>query len=273
GKTDVLVCTTIIESGLDIPNANTIIIERADRFGLAELYQLRGRVGRWTRQAYAYLLLPPHTILSGNVRERISAIRRYTQLGAGFKLALRDLEIRGAGNILGAEQSGHINKVGFDLYCSFLKAAVSELKGNPEKIVPQTEIFIDFIDFAHSSMKGRIAASLPPDYIPFEKLRVDVYRSLSRASDYGELENIMHELVDRYGKIPPITQNLIKVYKIRLSLAKSGYKFLTVKNNEVTIGPDIKANKAETKFYLGENNPDKKFGELFKLLTSMALIK
>jgi transcription-repair coupling factor (superfamily II helicase) len=269
GKTDVLVCTTIIESGLDIPNANTIIIERADRFGLAELYQLRGRVGRWTRQAYAYLLLPPHTILSGNVRERISAIRRYTQLGAGFKLALRDLEIRGAGNILGAEQSGHINKVGFDLYCSFLKAAVAELKGNPEKIVPQTEIFIDFIDFAHSSVKGRIAAALSPDYIPFEKLRVDVYRSLSRASDYGELENIMHELVDRYGKIPPIAQNLIKVYKIRLSLAKSGYKFLTVKNNEVTIGPDIKANKAETKFYLGENNPDKKFEELFKLLTSI----
>jgi transcription-repair coupling factor (superfamily II helicase) len=268
GKTDVLVCTTIIESGLDIPNANTIIIERADRFGLAELYQLRGRVGRWTRQAYAYLLLPPHSILSGNVRERISAIRRYTQLGAGFKLALRDLEIRGAGNILGSEQSGHINKIGFELYCSFLKAAVSELKGNPEKIVPQTEISIDFIDFAHSSVKGRVAAALPPDYIPFEKLRVDVYRSLSRASDYDELENISHELVDRYGKIPAITQNLIKVYKIRLSLAKSGYKFLTVKNDEVTIGPDIKANKAETKFYLKGNNPDKKFVEIFKLLTS-----
>ncbi|MFA6292325.1 MAG: transcription-repair coupling factor [Victivallales bacterium] len=268
GKTDVLVCTTIIESGLDIPNANTIIIERADRFGLAELYQLRGRVGRWTRQAYAYLLLPPHSILSGNVRERISAIRRYTQLGAGFKLALRDLEIRGAGNILGEEQSGHINKIGFDLYCSFLKAAVAELKGNPEKVVPQTEIFIDFIDFAHSSVKGRIAAALPPDYIPFEKLRVDVYRSLSRASDCEELEHISHELVDRYGKIPVMAQNLIKVYKIRLSLAKSGYKFLTVRNNEVIIGPDIKTNKDEAKFYLKENNPDKKFGELFKLLTS-----
>jgi transcription-repair coupling factor (superfamily II helicase) len=267
GKTDVLVCTTIIESGLDIPNANTIIIDRADRFGLAELYQLRGRVGRWTRQAYAYLLLPPHSILSGNVRERISAIRRYTQLGAGFKLALRDLEIRGAGNILGSEQSGHINKIGFELYCTFLKAAVAELKGNPEKVVPQTEIFIDFMDFAHSSVKGRIAAALSPDYIPFEKLRVDAYRNLSRASEYRELENITDELVDRYGKIPAISQNLIKVYKIRLSLAKSGYKFLTVKNNEVIIGPDIKANKPETKFHLKENNPDKKFAELFKLLT------
>lgn len=268
GKTDVLVCTTIIESGLDIPNANTIIIERADRFGLAELYQLRGRVGRWTRQAYAYLLLPPHSILSGNVRERISAIRRYTQLGAGFKLALRDLEIRGAGNILGSEQSGHINKIGFELYCTFLKAAVAELKGNPEKIVPQTEISIDFLDFAHSSVKGRIAAALPPDYIPFEKLRIDVYRSLSRASDDEELDNISRELVDRYGKIPLIAQNLIKVYRIRLSLAKSGYKFLTVKNDEVTIGPDIKANKAETKFNLTGNNPDKKFAELYRLLTS-----
>lgn len=268
GKTDVLVCTTIIESGLDIPNANTIIIERADRFGLAELYQLRGRVGRWTRQAYAYLLLPPHSILSGNVRERISAIRRYTQLGAGFKLALRDLEIRGAGNILGSEQSGHINKIGFELYCTFLKAAVAELKGNPEKIVPQTEIFIDFLDFAHSSVKGRIAAALPPDYIPFEKLRIDVYRSLSRASDDEELDNISRELVDRYGKIPLIAQNLIKVYRIRLFLAKSGYKFLTVKNDEVTIGPDIKANKAETKFNLTGNNPDKKFAELYRLLTS-----
>jgi transcription-repair coupling factor (superfamily II helicase) len=269
GKTDVLVCTTIIESGLDIPNANTIIIERADRFGLAELYQLRGRVGRWTRQAYAYLLLPPHSILSGNVRERISAIRRYTQLGAGFRLALRDLEIRGAGNILGSEQSGHINKIGFELYCTFLKAAVAELKGNPEKVVPQTEIFIDFLDFAHASVKGRIAAALPPDYIPFEKLRVDVYRSLSRASDCEELENITNELVDRYGKIPTIAQNLIRVYKIRLSLAKSGYKFLTVKNNEVTIGPDIKANKPEARYCLKENNPGKKFDELYKLLTSL----
>jgi len=151
GKIDVLVCTTIIESGLDIPNANTIIIERADRFGLAELYQLRGRVGRWNRQAYAYLLLPQEQVISSDARKRISAIRRYTHLGAGFRLALRDLEIRGAGNLLGAEQSGHINTIGFDLYCQLLRSEVSRMSGGEDEFLPTVDVAIEFVDFAHEA--------------------------------------------------------------------------------------------------------------------------
>src|SRR6202012_821699 len=145
GDCDVLLSTTIIESGLDIPNANTIIIDRADRFGLSDLYQLRGRVGRYKHQAYAYLLLPRHASLLTDVRKRISAIRQYSTLGSGFKIAMRDLEIRGAGNLLGAEQSGHITAVGFELYCQLLKQSVASLKG--EKIKPRIEVRValDFL--------------------------------------------------------------------------------------------------------------------------------
>jgi transcription-repair coupling factor (superfamily II helicase) len=144
GEADVLLSTTIIESGLDIPNANTIIIDRADRFGLSDLYQLRGRVGRYKHQAYAYLLLPRHAGLLADARKRLTAIRQYSTLGSGFKIAMRDLEIRGAGNMLGAEQSGHITNVGFELYCQLLKQTVSSLKG--EKVKPRVEVIIR-IDF------------------------------------------------------------------------------------------------------------------------------
>src|ERR1041385_3992956 len=137
GEADVLVSTTIIESGIDIPNANTIIIDRADRFGLSDLYQLRGRVGRYKHQAYAYLLLPRHATLLTDVRKRISAIKQYSSLGSGFKIAMRDLEIRGAGNLLGAQQSSHITAVGFDLYCQLLKQSVAASKG--EKVKPRVE--------------------------------------------------------------------------------------------------------------------------------------
>src|SRR5947207_1362712 len=145
GEADVLLSTTIIESGLDIPNANTIIIDRADRFGLSDLYQLRGRVGRYKHQAYAYLLLPRHAGLLTDVRKRLSAIKQYSTLGSGFKIAMRDLEIRGAGNLLGAEQGGHITAVGFELYCQLLKQSVSSLKG--EKVKPRIEVQVrlDFL--------------------------------------------------------------------------------------------------------------------------------
>src|SRR5208283_1642675 len=155
GEADVLLSTTIIESGLDIPNANTIIIDRADRFGLSDLYQLRGRVGRYKHQAYAYLLLPRHASLLTDVRKRISAIRQYSTLGSGFKIAMRDLEIRGAGNLLGAEQSGHITAVGFELYCQLLKQSVSALKG--EKVKPRVKVSVK-LDFLE--MTGR--DSVPP---------------------------------------------------------------------------------------------------------------
>src|SRR5205823_11263276 len=145
GQTDVLVCTTIIESGLDIPNANTIIIDRADRFGLADLYQLRGRVGRAEHKAYAYLLLPRELMTIGAARKRINAIKQYSSLGAGFRIAMRDLEIRGAGSILGTAQSGHIMAIGFDLYCQLLKQAVAQLKGRKFQPRLEVDLRIDFV--------------------------------------------------------------------------------------------------------------------------------
>jgi transcription-repair coupling factor (superfamily II helicase) len=166
GEADVLISTTIIESGLDIPNANTIIIDRADRFGLADLYQLRGRVGRAQHKAYAYLLLPPQMMTAGEARKRINAIKQYSSLGAGFKIAMRDLEIRGAGNILGTAQSGHIVTIGFDLYCALLKQAISKLKG--EKVRSRLEVVLrtDFVvtreaDYSEGRAPARPTPSVP----------------------------------------------------------------------------------------------------------------
>ena len=217
GKYDILVCTTIIESGLDIPNANTILIERADRFGLAELYQLRGRVGRWRRQAYAYLLLPKNGILSGDVRKRIAAMRKYTHLGAGFKLALRDLEIRGAGNILGAEQSGHINAVGFSLYCDLLRTVTAQLKGEETTLKRECNVYLDFVEYALTAPKGKAPAAFPPDYINAERLRLDAYRRLALVRDAKSLEELRREIVDRFGRLPPEADNLFVCAGIRVA--------------------------------------------------------
>jgi len=233
GQVDVLVCTTIIESGLDIPNANTIVIERADRFGLADLYQLRGRVGRWTRQAHAYLLLPRHGIVEGNARERLAAIRRYTELGAGFRLALRDLEIRGAGNLLGAEQSGHINAIGFELYCQLLRITVAELQGNPAPLPPEIEIDLDFTVFAHEAAPGRIPAAFPPDYLPAERLRLDAYRRLARLADEAAIADFARDLVDRCGPLPPAVRHLLDIARLRLAAGRRGWRSLRVKDRLV----------------------------------------
>ena len=217
GKSDILVCTTIIESGLDIPNANTILIERADRFGLAELYQLRGRVGRWRRQAYAYLLLPKHGILTGDVRKRIAAMRKYTHLGAGFKLALRDLEIRGAGNILGAEQSGHINAIGFSLYCDLLRTVSSQLKGEETALKRECNVYLDFVEYALRVPEGKAAAAFPPDYINSERLRLDAYRRVAQVHDAQGLVELKNEIADRFGKLPPTVENLFLCTQIRIT--------------------------------------------------------
>src|SRR5437899_10678666 len=170
GDADVLLSTTIIESGLDIPNANTIIIDHADRFGLSDLYQLRGRVGRYKHQAYAYLLLPRHARLLTDVRKRISAIKQYSSLGSGFKIAMRDLEIRGAGNLLGSEQSGHITAVGFELYCQLLKQSVAGLKGEKTKPRIEVQLRLDFLGLGPgeeplmSDGKGLVSEPLPESH-------------------------------------------------------------------------------------------------------------
>jgi transcription-repair coupling factor (superfamily II helicase) len=161
GEVDVLLSTTIIESGLDIPNANTIIIDRADRFGLSDLYQLRGRVGRYKHQAYAYLLLPRHAGLLSDARKRLSAIKQYSTLGSGFKIAMRDLEIRGAGNLLGAQQSGHITAVGFELYCQLLKQSVSTLKGEPVKPRVEVVIRLDFLAMSPEEVVSQTRSIVP----------------------------------------------------------------------------------------------------------------
>lgn len=238
GTVNVLVCTTIIESGLDIPNANTIIIERADRFGLAELYQLRGRVGRWNRQAYAYLLLPHEAVITSDARKRLAAIRRYTHLGAGFRLALRDLEIRGAGNLLGAEQSGHIDSIGFDLYCQLLRSEIARSQGQPEQYVPSVDINIEFVDFAHDAPEGHLAAGFPPEYIPSERLRIEIYRRLGIISTIENLNEFEDEIEDRFGNIPESGINMLKITEIKILVAVAGYNSVTVTDNKIYIKND-----------------------------------
>ena len=235
GDFDVLLCTTIIESGLDIPTVNTILIERADRFGLAELYQLRGRVGRYKHQAYAYLLLPRHGRLFDTARKRIGAIKQYSSLGAGFKLALRDLEIRGAGNLLGAAQSGHIAAVGFDLYCQLLKRSVALLKGEKPPLIIEVETRLDFLDFATGAAAAENAAVLPNDFIEDESLRVRAYRKIAEASSEKELEDLRADLRDRFGPFPPAAGRLLKVAKLRIAAAECGVRSIEVDEDKVML--------------------------------------
>jgi transcription-repair coupling factor (superfamily II helicase) len=202
-RIDCLVCSTIIESGLDVPNANTIIIERADRFGLAQLYQLRGRVGRWKHQAYAYMLLPKNQLVGSTAKKRLAAIRRCSSLGAGFQLALRDLEIRGAGNLLGSEQSGHLCMIGFDLYCRLLKQEINRLRKNSagelqelcdEDLLNDVEVNVEFIRPALKTADGVLPAAIPPQFIENERLRISAYRRLAEIRSEKALEEFLEPL-------------------------------------------------------------------------------
>ncbi len=235
GDYDLLLCTTIIESGVDIPTVNTILIERADRFGLADLYQLRGRVGRYKHQAFAYLLLPRHGHLFDTARRRIGALKQYSSLGAGFKLALRDLEIRGAGNLLGAAQSGHIAAVGFDLYCQLLKRSVALMKGEPPPLLIEVETRLDFLDFATGGAAAENSAVLPPDYIEDESLRVRAYRKLAEASSDKELAELRADLCDRFGKMPPAAERLLKVSQLRIVAAQRGIRSIETADEKVML--------------------------------------
>lgn len=203
-KADILVATTIIESGLDIPNANTIFVNQADNYGLADLHQLRGRVGRYKHRAYAYMVLDSEKSMTPNASRRLKAIEEFTELGAGFKIAMRDLEIRGAGNILGTQQSGHIAAVGYELYCQLLETAVRSMKNMPVKTHLEVNIDLPW------------EAYLPRDYVPGQKLRIEVYRRLSRIRDHERLEDFKNELRDRYGPIPEKTEWLMRLADLRL---------------------------------------------------------
>ena len=218
---DVLLCSTIIESGLDIPNVNTIIIYDADKMGLAQLYQLRGRVGRGSRLGYAYLTFMRDKVLTEIAEKRLSAIREFTQFGAGFKIAMRDLEIRGAGNLLGPEQHGHMAAVGYDLYCKIVEGAVKEAKGEKEPVRIDTVVDIP------------IPASIPASYIPRESERLSMYKRIALIETRDDLYDVQDELIDRYGDIPEETGNLLSIALIKAEASRIGITQLRIRDREI----------------------------------------
>ena len=222
GDADILLSTTIIESGIDIPRANTILVDRADLFGLADLYQLRGRVGRSSRQGRAVFLLPTGGLVDSDARERLDALKRHGGLGAGFNLAMRDLELRGAGNLLGAQQSGHIAAVGFGLYCQLLQRTVSALKGEKVHDIVDVKLNLDFIDLSPASEDPDAAAALPYGYVEEDALRMSFMKRFGEAADMRAVKAIAAELEDRFGRMPPAARRLIKMAELRVTCARAG---------------------------------------------------
>jgi transcription-repair coupling factor (superfamily II helicase) len=233
GKYDVLVCTTIIESGLDMPNVNTIIINRADRFGLAQLYQLRGRVGRSATRAYAYLLYSRHQQLTSVAQRRLETLLEASELGAGYQIALRDLEIRGAGEVLGAQQHGHIVAVGFDLYTRMLAQAVQRLKAQEEGaplppaplLTPTEGPVIDLPLTAH----------LPESYVREESLRLRLYQRLAEPRAPEQVAELAQELTERFGPPPPAVQNLLYLLRLKALAAQAGVTAIAAEGNQVVL--------------------------------------
>ena len=257
GSTDVLVCTTIIESGLDIPNANALIINRADTFGLAQLYQLRGRIGRGARRAYAYLLVPAHRSINEVAEKRLKTMLAATELGAGFQIAMKDLEIRGAGNVLGSQQSGHIAAVGFDLYTRLLSEAVESLRArmasnatsngssgaaeSPKAapVAPEPASAVE----TRAAIELGIPASIPADYVQDLPTRLDVYRRIGSAAALDDLSEMEEEMADRFGPLPWQVENLLYVARLRLKAEATGIesvyrdeKYVVLKLREETGG-------------------------------------
>ena len=219
GEADVLVCTTIIETGIDIPNVNTLIMEDADRLGLAQLHQIRGRIGRSTRRAYAYLTYRQGKILQETAAKRLAAIREYVEFGSGFKIAMRDLEIRGAGNLLGPEQSGYLMSVGYDLYLKLLEEAVLEERGEEKKI--ETECAADLT----------LNANIPERYVASPEQRMDLYRRIAAIRTNDDASDLMDEMIDRYGEPPKPVLALLDVALLRAAAAKAGVSDITQKKD------------------------------------------
>ncbi|MFM8311525.1 MAG: transcription-repair coupling factor, partial [Ilumatobacteraceae bacterium] len=233
GRFDVLVCTTIIESGIDMPTVNTLVVERADLLGLGQLHQLRGRVGRSGSRAYAYLFHPPEARLTEEAYERLRTIGEATELGSGFKIAMRDLEIRGAGNLLGEAQSGHIAAVGYDLYCQMVTEAVGEMKGTPTR--EPSELKLDVPVDAH----------LPADYVSKEEMRLEAYRRLAAVTSADEVDDIRAEWVDRYGPVPPPAEALLTVGLLRAECVRLGLLDVQIVGNQARLAPVTLPTSAE----------------------------
>ena len=268
-KYDILVSTTIIESGVDVPNANTMIIERADRFGLAELYQLRGRVGRYHHQAFCYLLLPAYDEMQDTAKQRINAIRRYTHLGAGFKLALRDLEIRGAGNLLGTSQSGHIAAVGFELYCNLLKRSVNKMSKKPIPMRGEVHLSLGFVQTALESTEGA-AACFPREYISAEETRIDLYKKLNKVPDEKTLEGLVLELKDRFGAFTEEVDNLIEMTRIRVLASVRNIHSVVISKGRLLVEGERGHMKINGKFpMVKETKLKKQFKEVQQILRKL----
>jgi transcription-repair coupling factor (superfamily II helicase) len=231
GRIDVLVCTTIIESGLDIPNVNTIVIHQADRLGLAQLYQLRGRVGRGASLAYAYLIYDRKARLTEAAQKRLQTIFEATELGAGFQIALRDLEIRGAGNLLGPEQSGPMAAVGFELYCRLLAEAVERLRavmqGEPPPPPPKEgpEVTIDL----------PLSAHLPESYVPDLNLRLALYQRMAQMDSLSQVDELAQELTDRFQEPPPLARNLLYIVRLRVLALQAGVQSMATEDGQIVV--------------------------------------
>jgi transcription-repair coupling factor (superfamily II helicase) len=223
------VCTTIIESGIDMPTVNTLVVDRADLLGLGQLHQLRGRVGRAGSRAYAYLFFPPDRVLSEDAYERLKTIGEATELGSGFRIAMRDLEIRGAGNLLGTGQSGHIAAVGYDLYCEMVTEAVAELKGETRKEPAEIKIEVP------------LDAHLPAGYVEREESRLEAYRRLATVTSQQEVEDIRSEWEDRYGPVPEPAEALLTVARLRAECVRTGVRDITVTKGSGFGGPKMLA--------------------------------
>ena len=226
---DILLCSTIIESGVDIPNANTLVVLEADKLGLAQLYQLRGRVGRSTRMAYAYLTVPQARAVSETAQKRLLAIREFTQFGAGFRLAMRDLEIRGAGSLLGAEQHGHIADVGYEFYCKMMRAAVAEAKGEP--LSPEIETTVD----------APVDAYIPRAFLPSELHRMSMYKRIAQIDDTDAYTDLLDEFNDRYGDLPEPVLTLMQLALIRAYAKRAGFSSVTVRDGKASFVYDASA--------------------------------
>lgn len=240
-KYDLFLCTTIIESGLDIPNVNTMIVDMADHMGLAQLYQLRGRVGRSNRMAYAYITYRPQKSLTEDAQKRLNALREFNEVGAGMKIALRDLEIRGAGNILGAEQHGHIHAIGFDLYCRIMEEETAKLRGTSVAADPMPQLDVD------------VDLYIPEDYIPDSGTRLQMYRRLLMATSQEEVDEIHSELEDRFGSCPPMVDNLIQIALLRLKAHSHHIKSMKKQGNELILKLDFDTLVRTAQGPLGKN--------------------
>ena len=275
-EADILLATTIIETGIDIPNANTILIDRADRFGLADLYQLRGRVGRAGEQAYAILLLPRDAVTAGDARKRIHAIKQYTALGSGFRIAMRDLEIRGAGNLLGTKQSGQIAAIGFDLYCQLLRQSIDRLRGKKAIHRHDSSFKADFLVHREAAWLKSPAADKLPAYLPAAwlddtQLRVASHRELAEARDENELDALARRWVDRFGQLPPPVQHLLTLTRIRLVAARAGAASVEIQGQRLMIHRNGDYILLEGKRFprLHATRPEAKLDETLKLLRSL----